>query len=332
MNTDKTKYGVSKEDIRNAALGDFDDFEPVNEPQTDKPANDPVIPTSPVQPPVQVEPEKDVTTISVEDFPADMVFCTMCGRQLPATAKFCTGCGNQMSAPADIQQDVYTDVYSDNNQSNPYQQPVYNDIYSNDVQNDPFQPVDDVYGQDAAYPQNDIYNQDNQYQDYQYQDPYNQQAYQQNPGYAQGAPYQQNVYVQQNGPARPLKTDRNGIVALLLSFVTFGIYGLIFNAGVSDDVDRLCERFDGKKNINFWLMYFVISPLTCGIGYIVWMHCLCDRINRNLKDRGIAYDFGTSTFWLWNVLGSFIFVGPFIFMDKLGKAMNLLSEDYNIKG
>ncbi len=324
MNTDKSKYGVSKEDIRNAALGDFDDFEPVNKNQTEKSSMDPVIPTPPVQPPVQIEPEKEVT-VSVEDIPAqqtdDTKFCTICGRELPATAKFCTGCGNQMSAPAGVQQDVYTDVYSDNAQGNPYQQPVYNDIYSNDVQNDPFQPVDDMYGQDADYPQNDIYNQDYQYQDPQYQDPYNQQA------------YQQNVYVQQNcPPVKPLKTDRNGIVALLLSFVTFGIYGLIFNAGISDDVDKICERFDGKKNINFWLMFLVISPLTCGIGGIVWMHCLTERIGRNLKDRGIDFEFNASTYWLWYFLGSFIFVGPFIYMDKLGKAMNLLSEDYNING
>ena len=33
-----------------------------------------------------------------------------------------------------------------------------------------------------------------------------------------------------------------------------------------------------------------------------------------------------------NIIGSFIFVGPFVYIHKLCKAMNLLSEDYNVKG
>lgn len=328
MSTDNAKYGVSKEDIRKAALGDFDDFEPENKKPVMHP-QEPVIPvvSQPQEPVIPVNTNiAEEVTVQVEDIPTQQtVFCTMCGRELPETAKFCTGCGNQMSAPVavpvqePIQQVVYNDVYTNNVQPD-----SFTDVYSTNVQPDPYQPVD-TYSQAASYVQDDAYGQDYQYQNDQYAQP---------DPYAQGAQYQQNnTYVnQQYAPARPLKTDRNGIVALLLSFVTFGIYGLIFNAGISDDVDLVCARFDGKKNLNFWLMFFVISPLTLGIGAIVWMHSLCARIGRNLTDRGISYSFGAGTFWGWCVLGSFIFVGPFIFMNKLATAMNLINEDYNMKG
>jgi hypothetical protein len=41
--------------------------------------------------------------------------------------------------------------------------------------------------------------------------------------------------------------------------------------------------------------------------------------------------FGTSSFWGWYFLGSFIFIGPFVYFHKLCTAMNLLCEDYNAK-
>lgn len=37
-------------------------------------------------------------------------------------------------------------------------------------------------------------------------------------------------------------------------------------------------------------------------------------------------------FWLWNVLGALIIVGPFVYMHKLSTAMNKLAENYNVNG
>jgi hypothetical protein len=55
-------------------------------------------------------------------------------------------------------------------------------------------------------------------------------------------------------------------------------------------------------------------------------------MHNELVRRGIKYDFGASDFWLWNILGSLIFVGPFIYIHKRMKAMNLINADYNQKG
>lgn len=68
------------------------------------------------------------------------------------------------------------------------------------------------------------------------------------------------------------------------------------------------------------------------IACIVWNPKISNRIGAELKRRGIFRHISASSFWLWNVLGSLIVVGPFVYMHKLFKATNLLAADYNAKG
>ena len=105
-----------------------------------------------------------------------------------------------------------------------------------------------------------------------------------------------------SAPAVQLKTNRGLIKYILLSIITLGIYGLVVMSSVSTDINTIASRYDGKKTMHF-----------CLLG-------------------GIGYSFGAGTFWGWEILGALIAVGPFIYLHKLFKAMNLLSEDYNTKG
>ena len=133
-------------------------------------------------------------------------------------------------------------------------------------------------------------------------------------------------------PALQLKTNRGLLKFILLSIITFGIYALVFYSKVSSDINLIASRYDGKKTMHYCLLTFIIAPITCGIGAIVWSHRISARIGNELARRGIAYDFGASTYWLWNVLGALIGVGPFVYLHKLCRAMNLLSADFNTKG
>lgn len=135
-----------------------------------------------------------------------------------------------------------------------------------------------------------------------------------------------------NAPALQLKTNRGLVKFILLSLITFGIYALVFYSKVSTDINLIASRHDGKKTMHYCLLAFIVSPITLGIAGIVWSHKISARIGAELTRRGIAYSFGAETFWLWNVLGSLIAVGPFIYLHKLCKSMNLLSENYNING
>lgn len=133
-------------------------------------------------------------------------------------------------------------------------------------------------------------------------------------------------------PVGQLKTNRGLLKYILLTIITFGIYALVAMSSVSNDINVIASRYDGKKTMHFCLLCFVFSWLTFGIAPIVWYHNISNRIGNEARRRGINYEFNAGTFWLWNVLGSLIIVGPFIYCHKLFKCMNLISEHYNVNG
>ena len=135
-----------------------------------------------------------------------------------------------------------------------------------------------------------------------------------------------------SAPVGQLKTNRSLLKFILLSIITFGIYGLVVMSAVSTDINAIASRYDGKKTMHYCLVVFVFSWLTLGIVPLVWSHKISNRIGNELTRRGISYSFSASTFWLWGVLGSLILVGPFIYTHKLLKSMNLLAENYNVNG
>ena len=150
----------------------------------------------------------------------------------------------------------------------------------------------------------------------------------------QYAPNGQPIYIniQNQRPTMQLDTNRSLLKYILLSIVTCGIYGIIAMYKATEDLNTIASKYDGKKTMNFLLMALLLTPVTCGIYAIVWYHTYSERIGAELQRRGIQYSFGSSTFWLWNVLGSLIIVGPFIYLHKMFEALNLLSESYNVNG
>ena len=133
-------------------------------------------------------------------------------------------------------------------------------------------------------------------------------------------------------PVGQLKTNRSLLKFLLLGAITLGIYPLVVMSSISNDINIIAGRYDGKKTMHYCLLFFLFGWLTLGIAYIVWKHNLSARIGNELRRRGISYSFGAGTYWGWSVLGTLIIVGPFIYLGKLFKAMNLLAKNYNING
>ncbi len=133
-------------------------------------------------------------------------------------------------------------------------------------------------------------------------------------------------------PVGQLKTNRSLLKFILLSMITFGIYGIVVLSAVSTDINYIAGRYDGKKTMHYCLVAFLFSWLTLGIVPLVWYHKMSARIGNELNRRGINYNFGAGTYWGWNILGSFILVGPFVYTHKLLKAMNLLAANYNVNG
>lgn len=139
-------------------------------------------------------------------------------------------------------------------------------------------------------------------------------------------------YQPSSAPVGQLKTNRGLLKYILLSLITFGIYGIVAMSSVSTDINVIASRYDGKRTMHYCLLFFVISWLTLGIGVLVWYHKISARIGGELTRRGVSYGFGAGSYWGWNILGSLILVGPFIYHYKLFKSMNLLSQHYNTYG
>jgi len=141
-----------------------------------------------------------------------------------------------------------------------------------------------------------------------------------------------NQVVSNPAPVGQLNTSRGLIKLILLSIITLGIYRLVFYSGISNDINIIASRYDGRRTMHYCLLFFLVGPITLGIGYLVWGHKVSSRIGKELSRRNIAYSFGADAYWLWAVLGILILVGPFIYAYKLSSAMNQLSTNYNAYG
>ncbi|MGN0527700.1 MAG: DUF4234 domain-containing protein [Eubacterium sp.] len=115
-------------------------------------------------------------------------------------------------------------------------------------------------------------------------------------------------------------------LAVLLYFVTLGIYPLVVLCISGSQVNKICEG-DGKRQMHY-LLAVLLGFVTLGIYPVVWC---CKAMNR-LQDN--AYRYGTtvhppnsgSSFVLWTYLGSFIAVGPIVAFCKFLGNMNAFAD------
>ena len=130
-----------------------------------------------------------------------------------------------------------------------------------------------------------------------------------------------------------LRTDRGLIKFVLLSLITFGIYGIVVMSHISTEINDIASKHDGKHTMHYCLVFFVLSWLTFGIYPLIWYHNLSNRIGNELTRRNLAYSFSAGTFWGWGFLGILLFgIGPLVYLYKLLTAMNTLAADYNKVG
>ena len=143
-----------------------------------------------------------------------------------------------------------------------------------------------------------------------------------------GAPEQGYV---RKAPMLRLPTERGLAKMFFLGILTLGIYPTVIWSRIVTELNIAASRYDGERTMPYFEM-LLLAPFTLMIYPLVWMHSFCRRIGTELERRGIGYEFGADKFWLWNVLGCLILVGPFVFVHKLMKAMNLINRDFNVNG
>lgn len=136
-----------------------------------------------------------------------------------------------------------------------------------------------------------------------------------------------------NGSEPRLKLPvRRGLGKMVfLGILTLGIYPTVIWSRIVTELNIAASWADGKRTMPYFAMA-LLAPITLGIFPLVWMHRFCGRVGAELDRRDIEYRFGAKDFWLWNVLGCLILVGPFVFVHKLMKSMNRINTHFNMYG
>ena len=94
---------------------------------------------------------------------------------------------------------------------------------------------------------------------------------------------EQNNNVQSTG-VRPKVQNKNIALAIVLSFITCGIYGIIWYISMVNDVNSICN--DEKSNQSGGIV-FLLTLVTCGIYGIIWFYQAGQRMNAAGKKYGI---------------------------------------------
>lgn len=118
--------------------------------------------------------------------------------------------------------------------------------------------------------------------------------------------------------------ERSLVAYYLFSFLTLGIYALVFWGKYTKDVNTLCEG-DGKKTMKFKYVV-LLSIITVGIFGLVWRYKLAKRLQENAERYDLRFSESGALVVIFTifglVLGDFILIKNF---NKMAKAYN----DYN---
>lgn len=118
--------------------------------------------------------------------------------------------------------------------------------------------------------------------------------------------------------------ERSLIAYYFFSFITLGIYALVFWGKCTKDVNTLCEG-DGKKTMKFKYVV-LLSIITLGIFGLVWRCKLANRLKENAERYNLMFSESGALVVVFSLLG--LVLGDFILIknfNKIAKAYN----DYN---
>lgn len=120
---------------------------------------------------------------------------------------------------------------------------------------------------------------------------------------------------------------RNIALVILLGFVTCGIYFIVLHCMLGSETNRICEG-DGKKNMH-WLLAALLGVVTLGIYPIFWCAKAMDRLQDNsYRYPGVNVPYDGGNFWLWELLGLFIGIGPLVALAHFVKDVNAYADSY----
>ena len=110
-------------------------------------------------------------------------------------------------------------------------------------------------------------------------------------------------------------------VAIILSIVTFGLYGLYWQMKLTDETHELSQ----KKSTASGGMAVLYTIITLGIYFFYWIYKMTEEINRAKSAREMPFDDNAPFFFLVLTLFGFGFI-PFILLQS--SINDILDEDF----
>ncbi len=87
---------------------------------------------------------------------------------------------------------------------------------------------------------------------------------------------------------------RNLALAIVLTVVTFGIYGIIWQISLVDDLNKAARTESDTSGV----MVFLFTILTCGIYWLIWNYRAGEKVNKIKQYNGEPYDSSLSILYL----------------------------------
>ena len=129
---------------------------------------------------------------------------------------------------------------------------------------------------------------------------------------------------------KQIRTNRSLIMYIILTAITFGIYGLWFISQWAKDLNTMCEG-DGKHTRGL-LGLILLSAITCGIYPIIYYYKFCERLNNNCAANGVASSVSGGKYILFCLLsGVTCGITGLIIMYNMLDTTNKLAANYNSK-
>lgn len=121
---------------------------------------------------------------------------------------------------------------------------------------------------------------------------------------------------QPNGQPRGISFgQRNIAVAIILSIVTCGIYGIYWIIKLVDETNEAA----GEPNATSGGMVFLLSLVTCDIYLLVWLYKAGERLNNAKRSRGLPADSNSGVIYLVLAIFGFGIVSYALIQNELNK-------------
>lgn len=127
-----------------------------------------------------------------------------------------------------------------------------------------------------------------------------------------------------------IKKNRNFVIYLILTFLTGGLYMILFWWGFIKDMNLICGEEGESPNS---ILVLIFSVITCGIYYFYWMYKHSERIKNTATHYNVRIKQSSESILLWAIVGTIfafgfgILLGQYFMINNFNKLTNAIKGE-----